>query len=272
MSTDRQADILDRLRAEARSASARAYVPYSGQIAAAVLLLADGTWVPGVRVESASFSLVIPALLNAFTTAVAAGRTDVVAAVLDHDFLPEEAAFMRATPAGPFTRIAPDAFAREDGGSLPEVGRRLSPFLEMPGPSTTEAGIAMARAVAARAHTPASAFPVGCVLVTSDGRLVPGVNVEHADWSRTLCAERTALGTALTYELYGFDALYLTCLKDHAGTPCGACRQLLSELAPAATVWMDRGADPPQATTPARLLPGAFTGKALVKPGAVDLP
>ena len=59
-------ETVDMLRREARAAAARAYVPYSGRGAAAVMLLADGLWVPGVRVESASFSLVIPALVNAF--------------------------------------------------------------------------------------------------------------------------------------------------------------------------------------------------------------
>ena len=270
MPSSRLDETLNRLREAARAASAHAYVPYSGRPAAAALLLSDGQWVPGVRVESASFSLLIPALLNAFTTAVAAGRPDVVAVVLDHAFLPEEVAFMRSTPEGRFAQVAPDAFVRGDGEAMPPVGPRLSPFLDDPPPDDPEAGIALARQVAERAHIPASAFPVGCVLVTDDGHLVPGVNVEHADWARILCAERNALGTARTYGLGEAEALYLTCLKDPAGTPCGACRQLLSELAPAATLWMDRGQKPPEATTPPRLLPGAFTGKALVTPDTTD--
>ncbi|GIV59195.1 MAG: hypothetical protein KatS3mg043_0284 [Rhodothermaceae bacterium] len=90
--------VLEVLRRQARQAAARSHVPYSNRPAGAVLLLEDGRLVPGVRVESASFSLTIPALLNAFTTAVAAGRHDVVAAVLSHASDAGEAAFMTATP------------------------------------------------------------------------------------------------------------------------------------------------------------------------------
>ncbi len=258
-------ETLETLRAHARSAAARAHAPYSGRRQAAVLLLSDGAYVPGVRVESASFSLLIPALVNAFSTAVAAGRPDVVAVVYNHAFLPEDVAFLRATPQGTFVQHAADVFV-ETASKLPAVRGRLVPFLDAPAPGSAEDGIALARDVAGRAHVPESQFPVGCVLVVEGGRLVPGVNVEHADWSRILCAERNALGTALTWGLRHPAALYLTCLKDPTGTPCGACRQLLAELAPEATLWMDRGDAPAEAATPERLLPGAFSGQALVKP------
>ncbi len=259
-------ETLDILRQKARTAALRAYVPYSAQRDAAVLLLADGTWAPGVRVESASFSLVIPPLVNAFTTAVAAGRTDVVAVALNRPFLPEEAAYARSTPAGSFREAAADVFVATDAHALPAVGDRLVPFLDAPTPVDPAEGLTLAREVAQRAYVPESDFPVGCVLVVEGGRLVPGVNVEHADWSRILCAERNALGTALSWGLTGLETLYLTCLKDRSGSPCGACRQLLAELAPAAAVWMDRGEAPPEVTSPGQLLPGAFHGQALVRP------
>ena len=260
-------ETLDMLCRQARAAATRAYVPYSGQGAASVLLLADGTWVPGVRVESASFSLVIPALVNAFTTAVATGRRDVVAVALSRSFLAEDAAYMQAAPTGPFRQTADDVFVAADVESLPALTTRLDPFLDAPPPETPEAGIVLAQEVARRAHTPESAFPVGCVLTTHDGRLLPGVNVEHSNWSRILCAERNALGTAVSWGQTQVQTAYLTCLKDPTGSPCGACRQLLAELAPDATVWMDRGKASPEATSPARLLPGAFHGQALVRSG-----
>ena len=263
--TDPMNETLDMLRREARAAAPQAYVPYSGQGAAAVLLLADGTWVPGVRVESASFSLVIPALVNAFTTAVAAGRMDVAGVVLSRPFRPEDAAYMQAVPASPFRQTAADAFVAAGAAALPLFETRLDPFLNVSSPETPEAGIALAREVARRAHIPESAFPVGCVLAMPDGRLLPGVNVEHSDWSRILCAERNVLGTAVSWGLPPAQTAYLTCLKDPAGSPCGACRQLLAELAPDATVWMDRGKTAPEATSPARLLPGAFHGQSLAR-------
>ena len=161
-------DTLDILRQKARTAAQRAHVPYSGQHDAAVLLLADGTWVPGVRVESASFSLMIPPLVNAFTTAVAAERTDVVAAALNRPFLPEEAAYARSTPAGLFREAAADVFIAADAHLLPAVADRLDPFLDAPTPETPAVGIALAQVVARRAYVPESDFRVGCVLVTFD--------------------------------------------------------------------------------------------------------
>jgi cytidine deaminase len=259
-------ETLDILRARARTAAEQAHTPYSARGDAAALLLADGAWVPGVRVESASFSLVIPPLVNAFTTAVAAGRTDVVAVALNRPFLPEEIAYVRSTPPGSFRQAAAGVFVAAGAEALPAVGNRLDPFLAAPAPEDPAAGIALARQVARRAYAPESHFPVGCVLVVAGNRLIPGVNVEHADWSRILCAERNALGTALSWGVTDLKTLYLTCPKDLTGSPCGACRQLLAELAPAAAVWMDRGDTPPETASPGQLLPDAFHGQALVRP------
>ncbi len=87
--------------------------------------------------------------------------------------------------------------------------------------------------------------------------------MEHEDWTRILCAERNALGTAISYGLTGLHTMYLTCLCDPQGTPCGACRQLLTEQAPALVLWMDRGDAPPASATPEALLPGFFSGRTL---------
>lgn len=252
---------LTALRAEAQAVADRAYVPYSGRHEAVVLLLSDGTWVPGVRVENASFSLLIPALVNAYSTAVAAGRRDVVAVVGSQPMLPEAEAFLHALPVA-FDKVADDAFVATDREALPALGDRLDPFLPEASPDDEAEGITLARDIAARAYVPESDFPVGCVLVTDEG-LLPGVNVEHSDWTRILCAERNAVGTAITWGAAPASALYLTCLKDPEGSPCGACRQVLAELATGATLWMDRGSASPEATTPEQLLPGAFTGEAL---------
>jgi homotetrameric cytidine deaminase len=257
-------DLIDALRDRTQAALSQAHVPYSGRPQAATVLLSDGAWVPGVRVESATFSLMLPPLLNAVTTAVAVGRTDVVAAVLSHSLDVADAAYLRALPHATLSRIAEDAFAVDT--SLPALGDRLDPGLDVPLPETPSDGIALAREVARRAFVPESQFPVGCVLQTAEDDLVPGVNVEHPDWARILCAERSALGTMCSYALNPGAAMYLTCLHDDAGTPCGACRQWLVERAPATTLWMDRAAIPPERATPDDLLPGAFSGAALPQP------
>lgn len=258
------ADPLDILRKKARQASSRAYAPYSRQATGAALLLSDGHWVAGVRTESVSYSLVIPALVAACTTAVSVGRTDAVAVALSRAIRPEDVSYMRETPFGCFEQISVDAFIRSE--SLPGPERRLDPLLECPEAISPGIAIPLARSVAHRAFAHDSQFPVGCVLKTQQGALIPGVNVEHRDWSRTLCAERSALAAAIGHGADGITDVYVSCLKDPDGSPCGACRQLLVELAPAATIWLDRGPAPPERTTPALLLPGAFRGKGLGDP------
>lgn len=245
----------------------RAHVPFSEAPDAALLLLTDGTWVPGVRIESASFSLTIPALLNAYTTLVATGRAADLAAVVFAS-APAEADphYLSQLPQAPFTRIADDIFTRGDlsDHQLPDLGAPMDPFLDA-SLRTPREGIELAQAVSDAAYVPASSFPVGAVLELDDGRLVPGVNVEHPDWARILCAERNALGTARSYGRTDFRTLFLSCPHDPHGSPCGACRQLLAELAPDLRLWMDRGSDDPEAQTPRALLPGSFQGAALLR-------
>ena len=271
------------------NATQHAHVPFSGKRAAAALLLSDGTWIPGVRVESASFSLTIPPALNAFTTAVAAGRQDIVAAAFSRATLQVERAFLNSLSESSFEAKGEDLCVLE-GTALPPLGDELSPFLSAEAPAAPREGVAQAREMAERALVPASHFPVGCVLqVGAD--LVPGVNVEPlaadrlTDWSHVLCAERTALGTACSYGLlprrHTPDAtstapdeteehavpeaplLYLSCPDDPQGSPCGACRQLLVELMPEGVLWMDRASGSPERATPPDLLPGSFRGSAL---------
>lgn len=252
--------LASRLTALARQASAHAAVPYSGAPDAVVLLLADGTWIPGVRVESASFGLTIAAVVNAFSTAVACERTDVVAVAVSGAVWPETAAYLAESPAGRFVETTPGLFVHESQPVLAEPGARLDPFLRVPRPERPPQGIELARRVAQRAYVPESRFRVGCVFETAEGTLIPGVNVEHRDWARILCAERNALGTAISYGVTALRSLYLSCPTDPAGTPCGACRQLLAEHGRHLTIWMDRGTEAPEMTTPPVLLPASFVG------------
>jgi cytidine deaminase len=252
---------LDSLRARARAAAARAFVPFSKTPEAVVLLLKDGRTVPGVRIESASFPLTISALQNALTSwyALAPG-TEVVALAAPHPLTDAEHAFA-ADALGALDPAGPDGLIRPDA-PLPAPGADVLPFLDAPRPVTAADGITLARAAAARAHVPASDFPVGCV-VSVGGRLVPGCNVEFDDWQRTLCAERNALGTLVSYGLGGPEAIWLACLRGPC-SPCGGCRQLLFEHAATAALTLP-GLDGPVTTTPAALLPGAFDRAALGK-------
>ncbi len=259
--------VLDSLRRRAHTLTDRAHAPFSNEPSAATVLLDDGTWIPGVRIESASFSLTLPALLNAYTTAVAAERADeVVAFVSSRPFRREERLYVEELPHGPFEAWAADAWIRGDivaNRSLPPASSLLSPFLNQP-LNTAEQGVRVARRLSDRAYVPSSSFPVGALLVTENGRQIPGVNVEHPDWARILCAERNALGTVHSYGTPPPDRLFLSCPRDATGTPCGACRQLLAERALELEVWMDRPDAAPEHTTISDLLPGSFQGQALL--------
>jgi cytidine deaminase len=111
-----------------------------------------------------------------------------------------------------------------------------------------------------RAIAPYSRFHVGAALRTRSGKIITGANVESASYGLTCCAERVALFKALTEGEREFTAIAVAARKDGGATPCGACRQLLAEYAPAATVLVVDTAQPAavrQFTLP-ELLPAAF--------------
>jgi homotetrameric cytidine deaminase len=88
------------------------------------------------------------------------------------------------------------------------------------------------------AVAPHSRFKVGAALLCPDGEIVTGANVESASYGLTCCAERVALFKALTAGQRGFTAVAVVARMDGGATPCGACRQLLYEYAPDATVFV----------------------------------
>ena len=90
----------------------------------------------------------------------------------------------------------------------------------------------------AGAVAPYSRFKVGAALLTRDGEIVGGANVESASYGLTCCAERVALFHALTSGRKNFAAIAVVARCDGGPMPCGACRQLLAEYAPGATVWV----------------------------------
>ena len=97
-------------------------------------------------------------------------------------------------------------------------------------------------AAAARAReqavAPYSQFKVGAALLTRAGAVIAGANVESASYGLTCCAERVALFKALTEGHREFTAIAVVTGVPGGSLPCGACRQLLAEYAPAARVWV----------------------------------
>ncbi|MFC3927276.1 cytidine deaminase [Streptococcus caprae] len=80
------------------------------------------------------------------------------------------------------------------------------------------------------AYVPYSHFPVGAALVTKDGHVFQGCNVENASFGLTNCAERTAIFKAVSEGYRDFADLVIYGETDKPISPCGACRQVMSEF------------------------------------------
>jgi cytidine deaminase len=92
--------------------------------------------------------------------------------------------------------------------------------------------ITAATAAATKSYSPYSHFRVGAALLADDGTIVSGTNVENRSYGLTVCAERSALGTAVSMGLRKFLALAIYSPdSDSPLPPCGACRQVISEFA-----------------------------------------
>ena len=98
--------------------------------------------------------------------------------------------------------------------------------------------VAAALSARTRAVASYSKFKVGAALLTNRGEIITGANVESASYGLTCCAERVALFNALTSGKKEFVAIAIVARAPGGPMPCGACRQLLAEYAPAARVWV----------------------------------
>ncbi len=91
-----------------------------------------------------------------------------------------------------------------------------------------------AQNAATKSYSPYSKFRVGAAILCGDGSIVTGTNVENRSFGLTICAERSALVAAISEGKRDFKAIAIaTPDADYAVSPCGACRQVLSEFFPA---------------------------------------
>ncbi|MBW8348149.1 cytidine deaminase [Bacillus sp. IITD106] len=83
-----------------------------------------------------------------------------------------------------------------------------------------------------KAYVPYSHFPVGAALLTNDGKVYHGCNIENAAYSVGNCAERTAIFKAVSEADRDFSMLAVIADTERPVPPCGACRQVIAELCP----------------------------------------
>ncbi len=116
-------------------------------------------------------------------------------------------------------------------------------------------------------HSPYSNFKVGAALKTKEGRIYTGCNIENASFGLTICAERTAIFKAISEGEHDFAAIAVYAdTGANLISPCGACRQIISEFCPNAEVIMCNGEKNYRIMTPGQLLPFSFGDKDLKKP------
>ena len=119
----------------------------------------------------------------------------------------------------------------------------------------------LARHARKQAYAPYSQFHVGAAVSTRDGRTFGGCNVENAAYGLCLCAERTALSSAIAAGCKPGDFVALAVIADtpQPVSPCGACRQVMAELCDAEMpVLLSNLGGNTRETTVAELLPGSF--------------
>ncbi len=118
------------------------------------------------------------------------------------------------------------------------------------------------------AYAPYSGFRVGAALLTKDGEVFLGANVENSSYPLCMCAERNAIYNAMMHGKKKEDFVMLALSADTVEpcSPCGACRQVIHELLPSDTkIYMSNLNGDIKETTPNELLPFAFSEKDLKK-------
>ena len=117
----------------------------------------------------------------------------------------------------------------------------------------------VARTAMKRAYAPYSNFRVGAALLTTNGKVFGGCNVENASYGMTNCAERTAIFSAVAQLGPKFEIQAVAVVNDHGVpcSPCGACRQVIYEFGPDAVIFF-QGADGEKQAHITELLPEGF--------------
>jgi cytidine deaminase len=119
--------------------------------------------------------------------------------------------------------------------------------------------IRSARKVMKNAYSPFSKFRVGAAILTSQGKIYVGCNVENSSYGMTNCAERAAIFSAIAKGGPELEIRAVAVANDHgvACSPCGACRQVIFEFGPRAIIFYE-GEEGPKQSLITDLLPEGF--------------
>ncbi len=127
---------------------------------------------------------------------------------------------------------------------------------------TVERLVTAAEAARCNAHAPYSSFMVGAAILDRNGNVHAGCNVENASYGLSVCAERHAVAAAVSAGCGGIDALAVVTDTSPPASPCGACRQVLTEFGDFPVI-LANPAGERVITSVGELLPMAFTPRSL---------
>ena len=121
--------------------------------------------------------------------------------------------------------------------------------------------VGMAMKAKENAYVPYSKFRVGAAVLTTDGKVFTGCNVENASYGATNCAERTAVFKAVSEGYKEFQAIAINTDAEHPTFPCGICRQVIVEFSKDLKVYVSNRSGDYEEYNIGQLIPGAFTNK-----------
>ena len=129
---------------------------------------------------------------------------------------------------------------------------------------TKEALLQAAKEGMKKSYSPYSNFSVGAALLTKDGKVFRGCNIENASYGAAICAERTAMVKAISEGYQEFEKIAIVCSNGTFAYPCGICRQFISEFMLDGTVIIEDKNEGIREIPVKDLLPEAFTRKDLI--------
>ena len=121
-----------------------------------------------------------------------------------------------------------------------------------------------AKGASENSYSPYSKFKVGAAVLCEDNKVFCGTNVENSSYGLSMCAERVAIFTAVANGCKKIKAVAIYSKKGNV-TPCGACRQVISEFSSTADIIYNTKQDKFSVVKISSLLPKSFSGKTLKK-------
>ena len=139
-----------------------------------------------------------------------------------------QARYNSERPITPRTKMT--SLAQDINASVKSAESRINTQMTKVSPEIEAKMFEAAFEVRDRAYCVYSKFNVGAALLTPDGEIVPGCNIENASYGHTICAERSAICKAVSEGKRQFVAVAIVTNADDFVSPCGACRQMLREF------------------------------------------